>query len=85
MARCHCDYEIKPAYVREVCRLMKTSNISLVKADLEFEEIQNDLNKEVQKNRGKNNFMAGANNVVRFIQLYNDHIGNGRQLRLNAR
>lgn len=36
MARCHCEYEIKPAYVREVCRLMKASNISIVKADLEF-------------------------------------------------
>jgi DNA replication licensing factor MCM6 len=36
MARAHCDTEIKPIYVREVCRLMKTSNISLVRADLEF-------------------------------------------------
>ena len=39
MARAHCDHEIKPSHVREVCRLMKTSNITVVKADLEFQEI----------------------------------------------
>ena len=48
MARAHCDYEIKPMYVREVCRLMRTSNINIVKGDIEFTEIQEEINKERQ-------------------------------------
>lgn len=36
MARAHCDPIIKPFYVREVCRLMKTSNISIVKGDIDL-------------------------------------------------
>jgi DNA replication licensing factor MCM6 len=46
MARAHCDQEIRPAYVREVCRLMRTSNINLVKGDIELvsAEIQDELN-----------------------------------------
>jgi DNA replication licensing factor MCM6 len=36
MARAHCDTEIKPAYVKEVCRLMRNSNIKLVRNDMEF-------------------------------------------------
>lgn len=46
MARAHCDYEIKPNYVREVCRLMRSSNINVVKGDIEFGEIQEEINKE---------------------------------------
>jgi DNA replication licensing factor MCM6 len=46
MARAHCEYEIKPMYVREVCRLMRTSNINIVKGDIEFTEIQEEINKE---------------------------------------
>ena len=51
MARAHCDYEIRPAYVREVCRLMRTSNIALVKADLEFgaEGMQDEMNREMRE------------------------------------
>jgi hypothetical protein len=48
MARAHCDYEIRPMYVREVCRLMRTSNINLIKADIEFTEIQEEINKDRQ-------------------------------------
>ena len=33
-------------YVREVCRLMRTSNINIVKGDIEFTEIQDEINKE---------------------------------------
>ena len=40
IARAHCDYEIKPNYVREVCRLMRNSNINIVKGDIEFADIQ---------------------------------------------
>ena len=36
MARAHCDDIIRVNYVREVCRLMKSSNINIVKADVEF-------------------------------------------------
>ena len=38
MARVHADTKIRPTYVREVCRLLKTSNINILKNDLEFEE-----------------------------------------------
>ena len=44
MARAHCEHEIKPYYVKEVCRLMRTSNISIVKGDIEFSEIQDEIN-----------------------------------------
>lgn len=47
MARAHADYEIKPQYVREVCRLMRQSNINIVKGDIEFSgDIQDDINRE---------------------------------------
>jgi DNA replication licensing factor MCM6 len=36
MARAHCDTEIKPSYVKEVCRLMRNSNIKLMKSDIEL-------------------------------------------------
>jgi DNA replication licensing factor MCM6 len=38
MARMHCDEEIKPSYVREVCRLLKQSNINIIKGDIEMEQ-----------------------------------------------
>ena len=44
MARAHCEHEIKPHYVKEVCRLMRTSNINIVKGDIEFSEIQEEIN-----------------------------------------
>ncbi len=44
MARAHCDNEIKPNYVREVCRLMRNSNINIVKGDIEFSDIQENIN-----------------------------------------
>ena len=49
MARAHCDYEVKPNYVREVCRLMRNSNINIVKGDVEFQDIQEDINKDRQE------------------------------------
>jgi DNA replication licensing factor MCM6 len=44
LARAHCDLEIKPAYVKEVCRLLRQSNINLTKKDVEFEERQAEMN-----------------------------------------
>jgi len=38
MARLHADSVIRPAYVKEVCRLLKASNINIVKSDIEFAE-----------------------------------------------
>jgi DNA replication licensing factor MCM6 len=39
-ARLHADNKIRASYVREVCRLLKTSNINIIKNDIEFEENQ---------------------------------------------
>ena len=57
MARVHADGVIRPSYVREVCRLLKTSNIVLTKNDIEFDEIQDELNQEQtdRKQRGDAN------------------------------
>lgn len=62
MARAHCDYEIKPNYVREVCRLMRASNINIIRGDLEFGDIQEDINRERQLER---QMAAGRNDMVR--------------------
>ena len=51
MARAHCDNEIKPNYVREVCRLMRNSNINIVKGDIEFSDIQENINLERREER----------------------------------
>lgn len=39
MARAHCDNVIRPNYVKEVVRLLRNSNINIVKNDIEFETI----------------------------------------------
>lgn len=38
MARLHCETHIKPVYVREVCRLLATSNVQIVKGDVYVED-----------------------------------------------
>jgi len=56
MARAHCDPVIKPYYVREVCRLMKASNISVIKGDIELpSDIQEEINRDRQEQRGAGN------------------------------
>jgi DNA replication licensing factor MCM6 len=42
MARLHCDDKIRPAYVKEVCRLLKESIIPIKKQDLELDDEQNE-------------------------------------------
>lgn len=42
----HADSKIRKGYVTEVCRLLKTSNINIMKSDLEFEENQEAINQE---------------------------------------
>jgi hypothetical protein len=44
MARLHVDDKIRPSYVTEVCRLLKSSNINIVKDDIELELNQEALN-----------------------------------------
>ena len=46
MARAHCDSTVRPVYVREVCRLLRQSNINIQRNDVEFEEIQDEINRE---------------------------------------
>lgn len=46
IARAHADDTVRPSYVREVCRLLRASNINLVKNDLEFEDNQEKINEE---------------------------------------
>ena len=47
MARLHADSVIRTSYVREVCRLLKASNINIVKNDIEFQENQEEMNRDV--------------------------------------
>jgi len=51
MARLHADSVVRPSYVREVCRLLKASNINIVRSDIEFEQNQEDINREIQADR----------------------------------
>ena len=53
MARAHCDNVIRPTYVREVCRLLRNSNINISKQDIEFEAIQDDINRDLQRERNQ--------------------------------
>ena len=47
LARAHCDNWVRPAYVKEVCRLLRNSNINIQKNDIEFEEIQQEINRQL--------------------------------------
>jgi DNA replication licensing factor MCM6 len=51
MARAHCDDVISPNYVREVCRLLRHSNVNIQKNDVEFEELQEAINKDRYEER----------------------------------
>jgi hypothetical protein len=46
MARLHCDDKIRPTYVKEVCRLLKASNINIVKDDIELIDNQEAMNND---------------------------------------
>lgn len=48
LARAHCDDTIRPQYVKEVCRLLRNSNVNVQKNDIEFETIQGEINRERQ-------------------------------------
>lgn len=57
MARVHLDTIVRPVYVKEVCRLLRNSNININKSDIEFEEMQKDINLE-QENLRQNDDQA---------------------------
>ena len=47
LARAHCSPTITVTHVREVCRLLKQSNINIQKNDIEFDtNIQDELNRD---------------------------------------
>lgn len=51
MARAHCDNWVRPTYVKEVCRLLRNSNINIQKNDIEFENIQEEINRQLHDER----------------------------------
>jgi DNA replication licensing factor MCM6 len=51
MARAHCSDVITPNYVREVCRLLRQSNVNIQKHDIEFEELQEAINRDRYEER----------------------------------
>ena len=51
MARAHCDNWVRPTYVKEVCRLLRNSNINIQKNDIEFENIQEEINRQLHEER----------------------------------
>ena len=61
LARIHCDDEVKPVYVLEAVRLLKTSIIHVESADVQLTSSnQNNKNKENEKN-SKNNSKKNVN------------------------
>lgn len=59
MARLHADSVIRPSYVKEVCRLLKASNINIVKSDIEFADNQEQINQDQVEKRIKNEANPG--------------------------
>ena len=66
MARLHADSVIRPSYVREVCRLLKASNINIIKNDLEFADNQEEMNRDQSERRREET--AGSSNDL-FVSL----------------
>ena len=60
MARLHADSVIRPSYVREVCRLLRASNINIVKSDLEFADNQEEINAERNQDRDQGANLANS-------------------------
>lgn len=61
LARAHCDDQIRPSYVREVCRLLRNSNINIVKSDIEFETNQELINQDMKELRRNEQELFNAN------------------------
>ena len=68
MARLHADPKIRASYVREVCRLLKASNINIMKNDFEFEENQDAINEEREEVKQKISLGEEAQNDL-FVSI----------------
>lgn len=79
MARVHADNKIRATYVREVCRLLKASNINIMKSDLEFEENQEAINEERIVNKAKKDINGEDENDLFVSSNTTDSAGNGGQ------
>ena len=73
MARLHADSVIRPSYVREVCRLLKSSNINIVKSDIEFAENQELINQELAESR-QDQQAAGLGNLGSNDLFVSEHL-----------
>ena len=62
MARLHADSVIRPSYVREACRLLKSSNINIVKSDIEFADNQDEMNRDLAQGRQEEQ-KSGSNDL----------------------
>lgn len=62
LARAHCDDTIRPNYVREVCRLLRNSNINIAKNDIEFEQLQEQINVDLAERRQNEQELFEAQN-----------------------
>lgn len=62
MARVHADVKIRTSYVREACRLLKTSNINIIKNDFEFEDNQAAINTERKEIKAQRLFNGEEDN-----------------------
>ena len=64
LARANCDEEIKPQYVKEVARILRNSNVNVRKEDIEFTEIQDEINRvrqeDMRREREQAAQMAGV-------------------------
>lgn len=67
MARAHCDHVVKPDYVREAVRLMKTSNINIVKGDVVLDD--NDIQEDINRMRQEERILLGAGQMVSIINI----------------
>lgn len=63
MARLHADSVIRPSYVKEVCRLLKASNINVIKNDLEFQDNQEEMNRDVSERRREEQTLGSSNDL----------------------
>ena len=79
MARLHADTTIRANYVREVCRLLKTSNILLLKNDLEFADNQEEINREQEERRlnGDKNDLFVSTSIYIVLTKSNAENGGG--------
>ena len=75
LARLHADSTIRASYVREVCRLLKTSNINVVKDDIEMDLNAEEMNMDQEQRREQEAMEAQGADPVQ-PSLTSQHPGN---------